>query len=234
MRILTRFVVTLLVLAIIGCAKFPTVSAGQTTRLVFSMTVDGELRPDLFYRVAMNFTTEAPPTTEGPIPVVRQPWGNGYVAGTVTNFVDWNPNRYPPFGYGLYEFRNGDLNTPVQIGVPVLADVVQTGGKTLTFTIDLSQLGLTQAQVAALKYVQVNFLTMDRIPTGNDPGTKIWDALGDSTSVSGIDQYVNIPLYISGTYSNVQGVQNQGLEPRGDCPDPDLDIVAWSINVQLP
>lgn len=229
-----RFFVALILVLVAGCAKFPNVSGGRSTRLVFSMTVDGQLRPDYVYRVAMNFTTEAPPTTQGPIPVVRAPWGNGYVAGTATNFVDWNVNRYPPSGYGLYEFRGGDLNVPVQIGVPILSDAVQQGGKTLRFTVDLTQLGLTDAQILALKYVQVNFLTMDRIPTGNDPGTKFWDALGDSTSVSGIDEFVNVPLYISGTYSNVQGINNQGLEPRGDVADPDLDIVAWQIEVQRP
>ncbi len=229
-----RVFVALILILVAGCAKFPNVSSGRSTRLVFSMTVDGQLRPDYVYRVAMNFTTEAPPTTQGPIPVVRAPWGNGYVDGHATNFVDWNVNRYPPSGYGLYEFRGGDLNVPVQIGIPILSDAVQQGGKTLRFTIDLTQLGLTDAQILALKYVQVNFLTMDRIPTGNDPGTKFWDALGDSTSVSGIDEFVNVPLYISGTYSNVQGINNQGLEPRGDVQDPDLDIVGWQIEVQRP
>jgi len=224
----------LLIVLVCGCAKFPGTNEKRTTRIVFSMTVDGDLRPDYVYRVAMNFTTEAPPTTQGPIPVVRAPWGNGYVAGTATNFVDWNPNRYPPNGYALYEFRGGDLNTPVQIGVPVLADVVQQGGRTLRFTLDLTQLGLTDAQIQALKYVQVNFLSMDRIPTGGDPGTKFWDALGDSTTISGIDEWVDVPLYLSGSYSNVQGINNRGLEPRGDCPDPSLDIVGWSIDVQLP
>ncbi len=231
---LLRSLPILVALAAVGCAKFPTNSVARTTRIVFTMTTDGDLRPDFVYRIAMNFTPEAPPTTTGPEPVVRSPWGNGYVAGTVTNFVDWNPNRYPPSGFGLYEFRGGDLNTPVQIGVPVLADVVQAGGRTLRFTLDVSQLGLTLAQITALKYVQVNFLTMDRIPTGTDPGTKFWDALGDSTTVSGIDGWVDVPIYISGSYSNVQGINNQGIEPRGDVADPSLDIISWSIDVQVP
>lgn len=224
-------------LALSGCARFPSTPGQNSTRVIVTMTVNGQLKPNYVYIVAMNFTPQNPPTTTGPIPVVRSPWGNGFVAGTVTNFVRWDPNVLAPGGYGLFKFQDPDLLAPVQIGIPVTYDEVQPGGRTLRFSVDISQLGLSAPDQAALQVVQLNILTMDRVPTGSDPGTKIWDALGDSTTVSGLNEWINVPLYVSGTYNNTQGIQNQGLEGPNDLVgayDPDLDIVSWQIEVQRP
>lgn len=220
-----------------GCARFPSVPGQNSTRIIVTMTVSGQLKPNYVYVVAMNFTPQNPPTTGGPIPVVRSPWGNGFVAGTVSNFVRWDPNILAPGGFGLFKFQDPDLLAPVQIGIPVTYEEVQPGGKTLRFSVDISQLGLSPVDQAALQVVQINMLTMDRVPTGSDPGTKIWDALGDSTTISGINEWINVPLYVSGTYNNVQGIQNQGLEAANDLSgqyDPDLDIVSWQVEVQRP
>ena len=78
--------------------------------------------------------------------------------------------------------------------------------------------------------IQVNFLTMDRVPQGTT-GTKVWDALGNSQDISQINTWVTIPLTTNGLYNNTSF---RGLEPTGDCPVPDLDISDWSIQVLSP
>lgn len=220
----------------VGCAKFPDNAGTNNTRLTFTMRVAGEIRSNYVYIVALNFSDEVNPTAQGPIPVVRQPWGNGYVAGTVSHFVRYDPFAFPPTGFAIFRFRNFDLNQPEQIGVPVLSDDVPQGGKTLRFTLDLGQLGLTASEIAALRSVQVNFLTMNRVPTGSDAGGKTLDALGDTRTVSGINEFVVVRLDRSGTVDNSTGITS-GLEPANDVidlVDPDLDIVDWSVRVDRP
>ena len=64
---------------------------------------------------------------------------------------------------------------------------------------------------------------------------RVIDALGDTRLASEINNYVKIPLTTSGTYDNSRF---NLIEPTSadnlttDCPDPDLDIVDWSIEVR--
>jgi hypothetical protein len=243
----------ILVLAVVaaGCAKFPSgAGQGNSTRIVFTMTTATPLDSHLIYRVAMRFSLQSDPTDSGPLPIAAFPWGNGYVAGNATNYVDWQPLLYPPNGYGLFAFRNCDtnqvcdLNAPAQIGVPVVSTPVPvdgfgnpTGNK-ISFAIDLSQLGLTPADLVTLQTngtMQVNFLTMDIAPTGNDPRTKHWDAIGDENNPSSINIFLSIPLNVSHTYTNANYFDPLAHEPQGDESfDPAIDITDWSIDVQKP
>src|SRR5688500_14526164 len=76
-----RLLAILLIALFLGsCAKFPAGSGGTgTARLIFEMEMDGAINPNFVYIVAMNPSTEDNPTTEGPIPVIAPPWGNGFV-----------------------------------------------------------------------------------------------------------------------------------------------------------
>jgi hypothetical protein len=234
---LKRALVWLALLGLVGCAKFPENGTGTSTRIFVTVTVNGQLQPNLVYIVAMNFTSENPPTTTGPIPVVAPPWGNGFVAGNATHFVRWDPNAFAPVGYQISKFQDVALNNWIPIGFPVITEPVPTNGKTLRFAVDLSQLGYTSIEQANLKFCQLNVLTMDRTPTGTDPGNKVWDGFGDSTTIGGISEWINVPLTFSQTYNNVQGVNNRGLEGANDLVgpyNPDLDIVSWQVEVQRP
>ncbi|MCU0316072.1 MAG: hypothetical protein MUC92_05725 [Fimbriimonadaceae bacterium] len=218
-----------------SCARFPQGGvAGQTTRLVFSMNVAGQLRTGLSpgqgglpyaYLVALRLNTDENPTTQGPIPIVI-PSGNGIVAGNATHYILWNP--LVAGQYQIWQFRDGTLNESFQTGIPVNFRLVNEGDRSLQFEIDLSQLVPTN-QVSTIRSVQVNFLTMNN--TNTSGGGRIWDALGDGVNPSTINSPFLVRLRNSQTFTN----SNQGqIEPSLDCPDPDLDITDWSIEVRLP
>jgi hypothetical protein len=212
-----------------GCARFPAdPGVPDVARLTFRMTVDREINPNFVYIVALRPSTDRNPIDQGPVPVVAPPWGNGFVAGSATHFVRWDPLQSP--NYVLYRFRDQTLNEWFQIGVPINWIDVEPQGRTLVFEIDLAQLAPSPAEALLLESLQVNFLTMDRVPQGTLGGQKRWDALGNSLLPSEVNQWVTIPLRTSGVYDNARF---NALEPRGDTPDPDLDIVDWSIEVRL-
>src|SRR5579872_1474366 len=101
-----------------GCAKFPTGTAGTNAkRVVFTMTVAQALNPNYIYIVALNPSTLLNPTTQGPVPVIAPPWGNGLVAGGCTYYVQWNPNLSP--AYQIFQFTDATLNNVVQTGSPI-------------------------------------------------------------------------------------------------------------------
>ncbi len=226
----------LLALLLAGCAKFP--GSGSTvagTRLIFTMTVDGKFRSGeeegsnglpYVYMVALRISTDPNPPDQGPIPVISPPWGNGFVAGNATHFVWWNPQQSPR--YSVYKFRDTSLNEYFQVGAPVNYVDVPRGGKRIQFELDLAQLAGSSELAAQLQSIQVNFLTMDRIPQSGTQ--KFWDALGDSRTVTQLNSAITIPLRTSQLYTNERAGD---LEPRGDQPDPDLDIVDWSVEVRL-
>lgn len=224
---------TLLLLAALsiapGCAKFPADgAAGTTTRVIFTMKVAGKINSNYVYLVAMHPSQDANPTTQGPIPVISQPWGNGFVAGTVDLFVRWDPLTSPT--YIVYRFQDPNLIQYVQVGVPVTYTTINPGDTTIQFSLDINQIASSLAEVPLLKSMQVNFLTMDRVPQGNDPGSKFYDALGNTLDPAHINDFVIIPLDRAGVYNNTRF---NNLEPSGDTPDPDLDMVDWSVEVRI-
>ncbi|MCE9557320.1 MAG: hypothetical protein K8R88_00060 [Armatimonadetes bacterium] len=224
-------------LGAISCAKFPATGGGtDQTRLLFSMTMDGPVRfgteagsagAPYIYMVAIRTSTDSNPIDQGPIPIISSPWGNGFVAGNATHFVWWDPTQSAS-QYTLYRFNDATLQQWFQAGIPVGIVPISVGEKTLKFELNLSQLEPDPLLRPLLKSIQVNFLTMDRIPqTGS---TKFWDALGDSRNVSQINQWITISLANNGIYDNQRA---GGLEVRGDQVDPTLDLVDWSVEVSL-
>lgn len=217
-------------LTMTDCAVLPSGPiGGQFMRLVFTWTMAGPINPNLVYIVALNPSTDTNPIVQGPIPVVAAPWGNGFVAGGCQYFVEWSPLTSP--NYLLYQFTDSTLNAYFQVGVPVNYVDINSASTTFQFEVDVNQLAPTVAQAQALQSVQVNFLTMDHIPQGNVGGSKVWDALGDGRIPSQINSYILLNLRAPGIYNNAR---YGGLEPQGDCPDPALDIIDFSVQVLSP
>ena len=225
-----------------ACAKFPPNAARESTRLIFTMTVAGEIRDNYIYMVALRPSPNVNPNpADGPLAVIQRPWGNGLVAGNASHYVLYDVTQAAA-PYTIYKFQLidpvnyvGDLsNIGSQIGIPISFSDVPPGSKTIQFEILLSYLEPNPSTEATLQTLQVNFLTMNRRPTGDDPGTKVWDALGDNNLPSEINTYLNLPLNHSDTYNNtnhpVIGIQ----EVEGDTPDPDLDIVNWQVEIIRP
>ncbi|MEQ1823915.1 MAG: hypothetical protein ABL949_15515 [Fimbriimonadaceae bacterium] len=216
-----------LLLGLLGCAKIPGTGAGAGgTRLIFKMTVGREINPNYIYMVALRPSNDPNPPELGPIPVIAPPWGNGFVAGECTHFVEWANSL--PRKYELFSFRDTTLVEYRSIGNPVVFRDVATGDKVIQFELELTQLVSLPADADLLESLQFNFFTMDRIPIGLS-GSKNWDALGDGRLASEINFPITIPLRTSGTYDNARF---SNREPNGDVADPDLDIVDWSVEVQ--
>lgn len=210
-----------------SCAKFPANgSATSTTRVTFTMTTAAPINPNYVYIFAIHASEDTNPTTQGPVPVISQPWGNGFVAGTVDLFVRWDPLTSP--NYLIYRFQDVNLTQFVQVGVPINSTPVNSGDNTISFELDLNQIASSVAEAPLLQSMQVNFLTMNVVPQGSFSGSKIYDALGNTLDPTQINDYIVVPLKQPGTYdNNFYG----DLEPTGDCPDPALDITNFSVQV---
>lgn len=225
----------LALVAAVGCARFPDVPTVQGTRITFTLNVAGTIRTGqepggtgvpYVYMVALRTSTDDTPTTQGPIPVIGPPWGNGFVAGNATHFVWWDPTQQNDTL--IYRFVDAQLNNFLQVGVPVSEENVPVGARRIRFEILLTQLVTTPSDADLLRSLQVNFLTMDRIPqTGTQ---KQWDALGDGRIPSQVNQFVTIPLRRNGIYNNLS---SGNIEPVGDQPNPELDISDWTIEVRV-
>jgi hypothetical protein len=231
-RILTALALTL---CMGSCAKFPATGGGQNTHLIFTMTVAGHIRDGstgsetpYIYLVAVNPSTDSNPTETGPISVITQPWGNGLLAGHATHFIRYGLDQPAP--YGVYQFTAPDLLAFGLTGAPVNS-TNPNGGATIQFEIDLSQITPNGVLPENLLSVQINFMTMNRRPLGNDSGSKIWDALGDGRVPGTVNDFILIPLTTSRIYTNADF---QDIEVPGDTPDPDLDIISWSVEVRRP
>lgn len=223
-----------LALAMVGCAKLPDGGIGAgTTRLIFRMRLKSAVNPNFIYMVALRPSTDANPPEQGPIPVIAPPWGNGFVAGTATHFVEWANVLSPK--YQIFQFRPGtDLIEYFSLGVPAAYTDVNPGvSTTIEFELNLAQIASSQAEADSFQTLQLNFLTMDRIPQGSI-GSKNWDALGDGRLSTSINSPITIPLRVSGTYDN-STAQFIDLEPEGDVlqvDEPSLDIIDWSVEVR--
>jgi hypothetical protein len=224
------------ILAAASCAKFPANGSTQNIHLIFKMTVAGHIKDGsvqgespYIYIIAVNPSTDLFPTVSGPKPVVAQPWGNGFVAGGATHFIQYALGQVGP--YTVYEFTTPALDQFAATGVPINTVSPGPNGTTLEFEIDLSQITPNGTLTSDLQSVLVNFLTMNRRPQGGDTGQKLWDALGDGHDPNTVNDYVRIPLTSSRIFTNSDF---QDLEVPGDVPDPDLDIVNWSVEVRRP
>ncbi|MBN9501704.1 MAG: hypothetical protein BGO01_15465 [Armatimonadetes bacterium 55-13] len=230
-------------LMVAGCAKTPANGVGANTRIHITMTVAGQIKPNYVYIVAIRWAKSNPPFDQerGPIPVIASPWGNGFVAGRANVFMRWDSFQAQP--YQMFRFTNPIPDDQVPQDEPYLTNWVQEadpinyvdvtdGGSTLDFELDLSQIA-PSGEVASMKALQINFLTMDRVPTGGDSGGKYYDGLGDTRTPSGINKFLTIPLDRNYTYTRTDNPEFIE-EPTGDVSDPDLDIKDWSVKVTLP
>ncbi|MEN3002673.1 MAG: hypothetical protein ABDI19_12660 [Armatimonadota bacterium] len=217
----------LLGLLVAGCARFPpTPAEAGVRRLVIEMEVAGRIRPEYTYFVLFNLSND-PTGQRGPVPVVRPPWGNGFAAGAFTHFMRYDALQ-PQGGYGLYRVVDGtNLSVFQYLGTPRLSEPVGAHSNRLRFEIDLIQFIPDPNEARATIYIQVNFITTDRVPLDpNDPTPKVWDALGDSRVE--INRYLNLRIDQNRIFRN----GDTGIEVAGDVADPDLDIVDWRIEVR--
>jgi hypothetical protein len=208
------------------------------------MTVAGQIRPDYDYFVLFN-TTNSPAGSQGPIPIVAPPWGNGFAAGQFTSFIRIDQTQ-PNSGYGVYAVVPGsNLRSFNYIGSPVQFTPVTAGTSTIQFQIPISELATSTISASQISTLQINFISTNRVPIDpNDTSPKLFDALGDATQIGGVNDPITISTAQSRVYQNSDFVSNPVQhEPSGDVTqagngifipanDPDLDIVNWSVEVR--
>lgn len=215
-------------LALGGCAKFPANVTPDATRVIFRMTVSGQIRSDYVYVIPIRVSTSPNPTDDGPLPVIDFPNANGFVAGHVDYFVVWTPDTQQ---YTLYQFNDSSLTLYTAIGVPINTLNVDpsSGAKTIGFELSLAQIVGSAGTWQQIQSLQVNFLTMNyRLTAGTSSSSRLMDCLGNTRNFADLNNPVTIPVTTSGTFDNTRA---NLLEPTGDCDDRDLDISDWSIQV---
>ena len=227
-----------------GCAKYPDTGATTTgAQLNITLTVAGQINPSDYYFVVFNNANQQSPP-DGPDPVIAPPWGNGFVAGQATSYLEFNSSQ-PGDGYFLYSFVPGSLlQQSSQIGLPISDSPVSAGSRTLQFRIPLSNLATSTLTAGQTNYIQVNFIATNTLPANpDDPNPnppKEFDALGDQNAKQ-TNAYITIPTNVSGTYTNtdasgdVQVANGSGgysaLPNQTDPSVQALDITGYTIQV---
>jgi len=235
-----------------SCAKFPTNGAGNFTAITFTFSVAGQINTTApyIYDVAMTASPNANPLPQyAPLPVINSSNPNGRVAGSPTQFVEFNsanPLAANPFALNRFALQSevpnpSDPTNPVNLAVWAPSGrgqifnytTPQNGGdpSTLSFTVYTNMLADTDTAAKQLQSLQVNILTMTKLANQGSNASRVIDALGDSSTVNGLNQFLVIDLRSARTYTNT------GLEPRGDTfngTEPDVDIVNYTITVTPP
>jgi hypothetical protein len=223
---------TLLVLiaGLWGCAKSPPggVSGIVSNRLVFNWIVQGFVRDQFYYYVAIDDDENS---STGPIPVIGPPFGNGWGTGSFTLSVEYHAGQYRL----LRHVKNPDgtlsAGTVVPTGLINAVPPRQLGGDEFRFELDINQL-IAQGFLRDARTLDINFIITDQINVNPNAGFKTFDGLGRTGNV-----YVTIPFQVNGTFDNgTTGAEAEDIQDVVNCFQidgcPDLDIADWSIEVQ--
>jgi hypothetical protein len=180
--------------------------------------VRGLINPQRHYFFAIDTTND---TSQGPLPTVAPPWGNGWGAGRITYYVQVDAAQ--PGFFGIYQFQPGsNLLAATYLGRP-LSNSTLDNTNTLSFSLNLDS--LLDPSGAPAQNINVNFIATDRIPLDpNDREPKLVDALGQIGN-----NYLTLNTQQQRIYQNSQ---SSDPETSGDVADPDLDIVDWQIEVR--
>jgi hypothetical protein len=244
----TRALAALVAVSAIGCAKFPENGGGSSNvaRITFRMRVQGKINTtqdedpitSYIYIVAIRASADENPNPDtNPQPVFSAPHPNGFVQGQPTHFVQFdaiNPNAQ--FPYVLYRFaKTGNPANPIDLATWGRVDQQiinfvrpDPGTNELRFDVFLNQLASSEEEMNNLRFIQVNFLTMNRYARETTSG-RIQDFLGNNDNPVDVNKAITVDLRTNTIREN-----DGNYEPQGDTGDPDLDIVDWSVQVIRP
>jgi len=204
------------------------------------MTVSGVINPNYYYFVVINTSNDSTGAS-GPVPVVAPPWGNGFVAGSATHFIEYN-GSLPYDGYSVYTFTSGSsLNQYTATAIPTQDTAASSLSNSLEFTIPLSDIATSSISASSMTSIQVNMIATNRLPTSpTDTSSKEFDSFGDTEySTAGLNGWATISTAQSGSYSNsrtklVSGnvQKTNGSGGYSSTTEPDLALTDWSILVE--
>lgn len=220
---LLRPLLALLLLLPAGCAKSPGgggSSPASGPQLIVTMTVAGTINPAFYYYILFNVnnTVGADKTSTGPVPVVSAAdyTGNGFAAGSFSNYVEYSGNQGNGTNFDYY------LNYPVvvqsgnstivqqqsqSLGPGQLIGATVSGDrKTLTFQLPLAYLATSNYKqltsnitVDHINTLQINFITTNFLPVPGSELTmpKYFDSLYNN------GQIAYAPLIVRDTNGNL-------------------------------
>lgn len=233
LKITSLIIGSALLSTLLGCAKFPATKGTSGKQLVVTLKVRGTISPvdsqsaNVLRHYFIAFDNENNPNV-GPLAALYPPYGGtGWVTSQnaqnsvgLTSFIQYDAANPQGLLYGVLPgsfFLNRTQPQP-----PINYEVIE-GGSTIKFIVDLSQLATASIAVDEITQINVNFITTNSLPNANelDPTRQI-DGLGPSGQ-----DYVTIDTTTDRIF---QGTDTDA--PNLAPSDPDLDIVAWTIEVQ--
>lgn len=230
-------------LAASGCARAPA-SGTSGVRLIvtlrFAHGISDTDQGNYHYFFLIRSANEQVPTN-GPIPIVAPPYGNGFATGQTngtgatagfTDFVEWSRAQPAPTtsGYELYHLSggiNGDPNNAAAFiarGEPDAA-VPPNGSNQLQFELNVGRLQPLQGEPdpnngQQARYLQVNVVattTIPQNPNSPDPN-KFVDAFGDQHTGSGsFNSFITVDAaQVGRTYFSSPTPGDPTYEPDND------------------
>jgi hypothetical protein len=246
----------------LSCARQPpngTAFSGKRLRVI--MTFRQAINPIYHYFLVINkqgtFGTSITSGAIGPVPVivpaVNGSFGNGFATGSdssahgFTDYVEFTQGNF-----NLYHIGQDTLQGPfIPEGHPVSVTPYANGATSLQFDLDLGQLvyntnnlPLSPADAAnialQIQYLQVNIIATDTTSTSPDLSHKEVDALGDTSSRTGQQNFLELDLRTPRIYQSSDN--SQSAEPSSNdvfvypqdsvgTGDASLDLVDWSMQI---
>lgn len=252
-----------------GCAKFPESGADNSaTHLIFRFKMAAPINPNCRYIVAIRTlqpTTGTPATdplnadpNRGPIPVADVGSKNGFVAGSPTNFVEYNEGLAERYQISRFatkaEAPDPSDDNPINLGAITQTGVVYltnnvdprpsanggaSYGDTLGFELDLRDLTLNDATARTAVAIQFNILAMSYAVGAGNTGDRVMDALGNQRTTTTFNAFVNnVSLLSSRIYRDAdrggdEELENDTFSINGRTL-PSVDIVDWTLEVRRP
>lgn len=249
---LSRAAVVAVPLTLGSCAKFPdSGDVSNYTKITFRLEFAGPVNPNYIYDVAIHATTELSPEEQlAPQPVISESGStspNGRMAGSPTHFIEYSESSgsTSTFPFILNVFAPGpgpnDPDNPINLAQYTessrrrIINFTQPSSESnvLYFEIFTDQLVDTDAEAQTLQTLLVNVLPMSRLQTASG-GTRIIDAYGDTRSAS-LNDFLRVDLRQNRTYTDSADAEPEGdTLPASTGVDPSLDLVGYTIQVQLP
>jgi len=252
-----------------GCARQPpsqTSLSGKRLRvtLTFNAALDN---PNYHYFFVINYDTSqgigGNSAAPGPIPVIgpsnaNQSFGNGFAAssdngpGGFTDFVEFtqgNFNLYHVIGSTINRQFNPN-GRPIVFTPPDPTD--PRTARVISFDLDLSQIVFDASgnkldplqaatQARAIRYLQVNAIATNIVPTDVTQVIKQVDSFGDDTSSIGQTNFLRLDASQNGSIANGDQRVPNSTEPSGNDVisnvslagggDERINLVDWRIDI---
>lgn len=224
-----RAAAIVLILFVLGCARFPDTAPTTGRQLVLTLTVRGRISPidnitgkQRYYFFAIDNDND--PTTYPEAWTDPTRGGNGWVTSDraaesigLTSYVQYDPTT--PDGLVMRVLPGSNFLNTGSPQLPLRVELLD-GGTTLSVTLDFSQIATDAIPADKITQLNINFITTDSLSRSGDPNRQT-DGLGptgrDAVSISTVTDGLRPPIYDEADFPPVT--------------DPDIDIVRATIEV---